>query len=259
MGSSSSPAMLAFAFSALIRRDAVLLLRRPSRIASTVLTPALVWLFFASGFANTIAAAGDDADEAYTLSLAAGSALLVVTFASIFGSLGMIRDRETGYLQAVLVGPTPRWIVITARIASGAILACLQASIMIIAAAVIGSGVTVPGAIGATAMIALAALGLSGACTGLAWHFRSIEGFHGIMAGVLMPAWLLSGAVFPPGSASDGMRLIMLANPLAYGHAAVAGALGAVEVNPVAVVVTSSFGVVGVVAGVLSARGDAKR
>lgn len=246
-------------FAALIWRDVLLLVRRPSRIAATVLTPALLWVFFASGFANTIAAGGEEASDAYTLSLAAGSALLVVTFTSIFGSLGLIRDRETGYLQAVLVGPTPRWVVIVARVGSGALLACIQASTMLIAAAVIGSGVTLAGCLTAAAMLTCTALGLSGACTALAWHFRSIEGFHGVMSGLLMPAWLLSGAVFPPDAASDGMRLVMLANPLAYSHAAVAGPLGAIESSPLALLATCCFGLLGVAAAVVAARGDAKR
>ncbi|MEL7483633.1 MAG: hypothetical protein AAFN41_04690, partial [Planctomycetota bacterium] len=64
---------------ALLARDGRLLIRRPSRIAATVLTPALLWGFFAGGFAQTVASGGSEATDAYTLSLAAGAALLVVT------------------------------------------------------------------------------------------------------------------------------------------------------------------------------------
>ncbi|MEM1071961.1 MAG: ABC transporter permease [Planctomycetota bacterium] len=247
------------AFVALIKRDLLLLVRRPSRIAATVLTPALLWAFFASGFAQAVASAGDGATDAYTISLAAGAALLVVTFASIFGSLGLIRDRETGYLQAVLVGPTARWVVISARVVSGALLACMQASIMLLASAFLGSPVTAEGMLLGTAMLIMTALGLSGCCTGLAWHFRSIEGFHGIMAGVLLPAWLLSGAVFPPDAASGAMRSLMLLNPLSYCHAAVAGPLGAIEAGMLPLFATVLFGVMGPIAAVAAARGDAKR
>ncbi|MEN0021268.1 MAG: ABC transporter permease [Planctomycetota bacterium] len=252
-------AVLAPAFVALLRRDLLLLVRRPSRIMATVLTPALLWAFFAGGFAEAVASSGESANDAYTLSLAAGAALLVVTFASIFGSLGLIRDRETGYLQAVLVGPTPRWLVIVARVASGALLALIQGSVMLIAAAMLGSGVTVLGLLAAACMLVFTALGLSGACTALAWHFRSIEGFHGVMAAVLLPAWLLSGAVFPPDAASETMRTLMLFNPLSYGHAAIAGSFGAFEIGTVPVLASIGFGVVGTVAAVVAATGDAKR
>jgi len=66
-------------------RDTRLLLRRPSRIAATILTPTLIWLFFAGGFAQAAAASQGADSSPYTLSLASGAALLVVTFTSIFG------------------------------------------------------------------------------------------------------------------------------------------------------------------------------
>lgn len=226
---------------------------------ATVLSPALLWGFFASGFAESVAAGGASAGEAYTRSLAAGAGLLVVTFAAIFGSLGLIRDRETGSLQAVLVGPTPRWLVISARVASGALLAWLQASVMLVAAGWLGEGVRVSGIVVSAIMLAMTAVGLAGACTALAWHFRSIEGFHGVMAGVLMPAWMLSGAVFPPDAAGDAVSVLMAMNPLSYAHGAVAGPLGVPGTGPMEHVVTILFGVIGGIAAVAAARGDAKR
>lgn len=156
-----SPARLAAAASALLVRDVLLLVRRPSRIAATILTPALLWAFFAGGFTDAVASVGEDATEAYTKSLAAGAALLVTTFTSIFGALGLIRDRETGYLQAVLVGPTPRWTVIATRVLSGALFAFIQATTMLAAAAVLAEGVTISQILIAAIMLALAALGLS--------------------------------------------------------------------------------------------------
>ena len=247
------------AIAALVRRDVLLLVRRPSRILATLLTPALMWAFFAGGFSRAVSQSGRGAGEAYTLSLSSGAALLVVTFASIFGALGLIRDRESGYLQAVLVGPTPRWAVIGARVASGSALAFAQGVTMLIAAWMFADGIELDEFLASTAMLALTAIGLSGGCTALAWHFRSIEGFHGIMAGVLLPAWLLSGAVFPHGSTTGGMDALMLANPLAYAHSAIAGSLGAFDAGPIALFVTAVFGAGGLIAAIVAARGDAKR
>ena len=51
----------------------------------------------------------------------------------------------------------------------------------------------------------------------LAWRMDSTQGFHAVMRVLLMPMWLLSGAVFP---AEHGfMRWIVLCNPLTYGVA----------------------------------------
>ncbi|MEM1166046.1 MAG: ABC transporter permease [Planctomycetota bacterium] len=246
------------AVGAMIVRDLRLILRRPSRIAATLLTPTLIWAFFAAGFSGSL---GETAQHqsAYTLSLAAGAALLVVTFASIFGALGLIRDRESGYLQAVLVGPTPRWAVIVARVASGVVIAVGQAMTMLGAAMIFGEGVGPLDLAGATAAILLTAIGLCGACTALAWHFRSIEGFHGIMAGVLLPAWLLSGSVFPPGESGVVLGVLMAVNPLTWCHATIAGFLGAMPLSAVSVSLVVAFGVFGPVCAVTAARGDAKR
>lgn len=79
------------------------------------------------------------------------------------------------------------------------------------------------------------------------------------MSGVLMPAWMISGAVFPPGDTPGVLGAIMLANPLAYGHTAIAGSLGAAEPTPAAMTITTIFGLTGLIAAVASARGDAKR
>lgn len=255
----SSPALVLSAVMALVRRDVLLLLRRPSRIAATILTPALLWAFFAGGFSDTVAASSGFGGDAYALSLAAGAALLVVTFASIFGSLGLIRDRESGYLQAVLVGPTPRWAVLSARVASGSLFAFFQASTMLLAAVVL-TGAVGPMEIATSGlMLGLTAVGLSGCCIALAWRFRSIEGFHGIMAGVLLPAWLLSGAVFPPGSSGGVMALIMLFNPLAYAHGSIAGGLGSVPPDLTDTLATVVFGLAGFALATTTTRGDAKR
>lgn len=257
---------------ALMLRDARLIARRPSRIAAAILTPAMLWAFFAGGFADSFGpggsgnggAATDGAGGAYTLSLAAGSALLVATFTSIFGALTMIRDRESGFLQSVLVGPTPRWVVISARIASGAMLAFIQAAPMLLAAAALVPGVGLDRIAAAMPGLLMACVGLSGLCTALAWHFDSIEGFHGIMAGLLMPAWLLSGAVFPPDAPAGLMRWIIAFNPLAHAHRAMsgplgAGPLGATDAHAASAWLTAVFAVGAVVAAIAAARGDARR
>ena len=243
----------------LLRSDVMLLLRRTSRIVATVLTPALLWAFFAGGFGEAVASSSGAAVEVYTVSLAAGAALLVVTFASIFGSLGLIRDRESGYVQAVLGGPTPRWVVLGARVASGTLFAFLQASTMLLAAIVLTNTVGFADLALASLMLVLAATGLSGCCSALAWRFKSIEGFHGIMAAVLLPGWLLSGAVFPPGAGTGVMDVIMQLNPLAYAHGAIAGSLGATPLIGTNVFATITFGVLGFGLATTTTRGDAKR
>ena len=47
-----------------------------------------------------------------------------------------------------------------------------------------------------------------------AWILNSIAGYHSIMAIILFPLWILSGAMFPM---EDGwQRIVAAANPLSY-------------------------------------------
>jgi ABC-type polysaccharide/polyol phosphate export permease len=58
-----------------------------------------------------------------------------------------------------------------------------------------------------------------------AWRLDSVQGFHGVMNLVLMPMWLLSGALFPLTSAHTWIGWVMRINPLTYGLAALRAAL----------------------------------
>ena len=53
----------------------------------------------------------------------------------------------------------------------------------------------------------------------------SAQGFHAILNLVLMPAWVLSGALFPASGASVWVRGIMQVNPMTYEVEALRGAL----------------------------------
>jgi ABC-2 type transport system permease protein len=59
----------------------------------------------------------------------------------------------------------------------------------------------------------------------IAWRMDSTQGFHAVMNLILLPLWLLSGAVFPTAGASSLLAWLMTLNPLAYGVAALRHAL----------------------------------
>ncbi len=67
-----------------------------------------------------------------------------------------------------------------------------------------------------------------------AWRMDSTQGFHAIMNMVLLPLWLLSGAVFPAGGAHSWLGWIMAINPLSCGVAALRRTLYAASPEAVA-------------------------
>jgi ABC-type polysaccharide/polyol phosphate export permease len=63
-------------------------------------------------------------------------------------------------------------------------------------------------------ILALAAIGLTGLGFALAWKIESTQGYHAVVSLLLIPLWVVSGAMFP---AHDGpLFIVMRANPVAY-------------------------------------------
>lgn len=217
------------AFLALTRREVVRVTRQPSRVVAALGTPLLIWLFLASGFAGSFAppplgaaAAVTGSDNAaggaasYAAWLLPGMITLVVMFSAIFSSISLIEDRNAGFLQSAIVSPAPRWSVLGAKIAGASVVACAQASILIVAAPFVGLTMNPLGWLAAVVGAALTAVAIASVGLACAWWVNSSQGFHGVMNMLLMPMWLLSGAFFPAEGASNWLSTIMFFNPLRW-------------------------------------------
>ena len=78
----------------------------------------------------------------------------------------------------------------------------------------------------------LIAFGLTALGFCIAWRLDSTHGFHALVNLLLIPMWLLSGALFPISGASTWVGWLMRLNPLTYGVAAVRHALYAHAPEP---------------------------
>lgn len=208
----------------LLRRELLRQLRQPSRVAASVGTALLIWLFLGAGLAGSVRGRGADA-PAYAAFLVPGMACLSVLFSAIFSAISLIEDRESGFLQGVLVSPAPRWSIAASKIAGAALPAAAQGLLVVCAAPL--AGVPLDGASLAWSACALALIGVavSGLALAAAWRAGSVAGFHAVMNLVLMPMWLLSGAMFPAEGAAPGMRAILRLNPLTHALQVVRAAL----------------------------------
>lgn len=210
------------AFLVLTRRELVRFVRQPSRVVAAVGTPAVVWLFFGLGFGSSVVT---QSSEPYGAFLLPGMATLAVLFSSVFAAISLIEDRNQGFLQSVLVSPVPRWVIIASKVAGGTLLSVVQACALLVPAPLLGIPLNATGIAAALAALTAIAVGINGLALAAAWVIDSVQGFHGLMNLVLMPLWLLSGALFPSSGASPGLRWIMYADPLYWPTAAVRRAL----------------------------------
>lgn len=198
---------------ALMGREFTRFLRQPSRIVASIGTPLLIWVFLASGFADAIVM---NDGVPYGASLAPAMAALTIVFASLFGAISLIEDRQSGFLQAALVSPVRPESIALSKVISGSAIAFVQGAVLVAPVALFEAQVGLGQVASSLVPLACIALGINGLGLALAWRVDSISGFHGVMNAVLMPMWLLSGGLFPLDTASMWLRVIALANPLSW-------------------------------------------
>jgi ABC-2 type transport system permease protein len=208
------------AIQTLWRRETVRFLRQPSRIASALGSPLIFWLVVGTGLTSSFRLPEGPTEMTFLEYFFPGSLVLLVLFASIFANISVIEDRQSGFLQAVLVAPIGRGSLVLGKVLGASTLAWLQGALFLVLAPLAGIALDGRAILLALAIIALQALGLTAAGFAMAWKVDSTQGFHGIMNLLLIPAWMLSGAFFPLGGAPGWLAVMMKLNPLTYGVAA---------------------------------------
>jgi ABC-2 type transport system permease protein len=202
---------------ALTRRELVRILRQPSRLVASIATPLFIWVLLASGVAKSFRSPAVGAETLdYGSYLLPGMLTMTVLFSSIFGAMSLIEDRHEGFLQSVLVSPAPRWAIAASKLLGSALIATLQAMVLLPAAFFLGEGMGIPGFGLAVVCLLCTAIGIAGIGLAAAWWVDSSQGFHGVMNLVLLPMWLLSGSIFPLEGATGWMRVLMMANPVTW-------------------------------------------
>jgi ABC-2 type transport system permease protein len=188
----------------LCRRDLVRFFRQRSRIVGVLGTPLIFWGLIGSGFN-------------YMQYLYPGTLVQILLFTSIFSTISIIQDRQQGFLQGVLVAPVTRSAIVLGKVLGGTSIALAQGALFLLLAPLVGIRPGPLGWLAALGVMGLVSFGLTALGVLLAWRFDSVQGFHSIMNLLLMPMWLLSGAVFPPEKAIRWVRVVMVGNPLSYG------------------------------------------
>ncbi|MFP5234901.1 MAG: ABC transporter permease [Acidobacteriota bacterium] len=154
----------------------------------------------------------------YLQFIAPGVIGMSVLFSSIFSGLGLLWDRQFGFLKETLVAPVSRIQIMIGRTLGGATVACIQGSLVMIICFIAGfrpaHWTAIPLAIGFMVLIALlfAALGMA-----IGSGLEDMQGFQLIMNFLVLPIYFLSGALFPLTNQGKVMGVITRIDPLSYG------------------------------------------
>ncbi len=222
--------LLVLAVASLWRREVVRFLRQRSRIVGALATPIVFWLLLGSGLGRSFRAAGAPDDGTYLQYFFPGTIVMILLFSAIFSTISIIEDRREGFLQSVLVAPVPRVALVLGNVLGGTTLAAGQAAVLLSAAPWAGLSPGPAGLMAAAGWLLLIGFGLASLGFLIAWQFDSTQGFHAVMNLVLVPLWMLSGAVFPASGAPGWLQWVVALNPVSYHVAAVRRCLVPVEV-----------------------------
>lgn len=230
---SSSTLGFLLPLASLWQREIVRFLRQRSRVVGALGTPLIFWLLLGSGFGSSFRPASGALDTGYLEYFFPGTVLMILLFTSIFSNISVIEERREGFLLSVLVAPASRLSLVLGKILGVTTLAVLQGGLLLLLSPLLGIRISWsqwPLLLGVVALIAveLTALGFA-----FAWKLDSIQGFHALMNLLLLPMWLLSGALFPMSGASSWVRIIMIVNPMTYAMSALRQALYLGAANPI--------------------------
>jgi ABC-2 type transport system permease protein len=197
------------------KRDLLRFLRRPSRLLGAFLQPVIFWFMIGGGFASTFTLK-TATNVSYEQYFYPGVLVMMVLFASIFGTITVIEDRHEGFLQSVLVAPGSRSALVLGKALGVSSIGLIQAGLFLVFIPLAGFSFLEINWGQLFLFLSLGALGLSTFGFALAWWLDSSQAYHAIMMVLLLPGWILSGAMFPINPEQNAMAWVMHLNPMSY-------------------------------------------
>lgn len=202
---------------ALTGREVLKFVRDRSRLLGAFTQPLAFWLLLGLGFQGTFQMPGAEAAGVdYVEYLFPGVIALVLLFTAIFSTISIVEERTSGFLQAVMVAPTPRTALVFGNALGGTILATVQALLFLFALPLIGIWPGIQGTLLVLAICLLTGLSFTALGFTIAWRMDTTRGFHAVMNLFLLPLWFLSGAMFPVEGAAPVLRWLVWINPVSY-------------------------------------------
>jgi len=196
--------------------------RSRAQIIASLGQPLLYLLALGFGLGPVFEKAGQGS---YLQFVAPGVIGMSVLFSSIFSGIGLLWDRQFGFLKETLVAPVPRLHIMIGRTLGGATVAMIQGLLVIVICIVAGfrplhlSSLPLAVLFMALISIVFAALG-----TTIGSRLQNMQGFQLVMNFLVMPIYFLSGALYPLTNLPTGLVVATRIDPLTYGIDGLRGA-----------------------------------
>ncbi len=216
--------------------------------------PLLFWSIFGLGLGGAFRVPGAEGLD-YLEYFYPGVLVMIVLFTSIFSTMSVIEDRHAGFLQLALVAPASRLALVLGKTLGGTAIALVQAAVFLCFAKLAGFDPARVAWLSLAAVLIAGAVGLTALGLALAWLLDSVQGYHAVMSLLLIPMWVLSGAMFPAAHSAPVLGSLMRWNPMTYIVCATRRALAGGEVPDALAIATPAVELVVVVAFAVIALG----
>lgn len=201
-------------------RDVIRYRRDRSRLISSVAQPALFLFVFGTGLSQGLTIRGGfggGGANNYITFIYPGIIGMTILFTSIFSAVSIVWDREFGFFKEVMVAPISRAAVAVGKAIGGSTIALFQGVIILLFAPLIGVGLSAPRLLVVLPLMFLIAFSLTSLGIVVAARMATMEGFQMVMNFLVMPLFLLSGAMFPITRLPGWLKALTIIDPLTYG------------------------------------------
>lgn len=189
--------------------------RSRAQIAASLGQPLLYLIALGFGLGPVFQKAGQGN---YVQFVAPGIIAMTVLFSSVFSGMGLLWDRQFGFLKETLVAPVPRIQVMLGKTLGAATVAVIQGLLVAIVCFVAGFRIADIRAVPA-ALLFMCLIGclFSALGTAIGSVIQNIQGFQLVMNFLVMPIFFLSGALYPLNNLPSVLSVVTRLDPLAYG------------------------------------------
>jgi ABC-2 type transport system permease protein len=198
-------------------------LRSRSQIAASLGQPLMYLLVLGFGLGPVFEKAGQGD---YLQFVAPGVVSMSILFSSIFSGVGLLWDRQFGFLKETLVAPVPRHQIMIGRTLGGASTALIQGSLVLGVCLIAGFRPhSITGFLLGVVFMAMIALVFAALGTIIGSSLKDMQGFQLVMNFLVMPIFFLSGAPYPLSNLPVALMVATRIDPLSYGVDGLRGAM----------------------------------
>ena len=189
--------------------------RSRAQIVASLGQPLMYLIALGFGLGPVFQKAGEGS---YLQFVVPGVIAMAVLFSSVFSGMGLLWDRQFGFLKETLVAPVPRIHIMLGRTLGAATVASIQGLLVMVVCFVAGFRLTGSSQVPlALLFMVLIACAFSALGTVIGSALENIQGFQLIMNFLVMPIFFLSGALYPLTNLPPAFSVVVRLDPLAYG------------------------------------------